>query len=310
MAPRTRSARPGVVPAPAGRVRGEHVARRHHTSARSVQTPADAANVSSSLYLILPAELLQAVLSSLPLQAVLSCRLACCSLHAAASDPDVWRGIATHFLRAHPHLWRPATHLPLGVSGIRWFARLQRAARLRFLRGGAQREIAGELQIAGFGDIFIEEDSPDLAFVDYTGLCAFHGAFDEQDRRAELLVPEGVGPLQLRVEMSDMDGYIHLIYLRRGAEGCACYWDATRGGNTLRLDGRHCAFEQDSSAGGHHLRSGTRQKRVRPDRRLLKVDPGWREGLVPSGDEQLYVGVTLFNENSFARLRWVELHDE
>ena len=121
-----------------------------------------------------------------------------------------------------------------------------------------------------------------------------------------MLVPEAVGSLQLRIEMSETKGYTHFIYLRRGAAGCECYWEATAGGNTLRLENQrsgrraNCTLERDAPV-GQSAHDVDRHVKATPDVRLLQIDPFWREGFVPHGGDQLYVGVTLFAAWSSSR---------
>ena len=253
-------------------------------------------------------ELLYHVVEILSVEAVLSTRTSCLLLHAALSTPVIWRSLADTLLRANSHVTAPPLFPRLGMEpSFWWLVRLLTATRCRFRRDAAQDR--GNLEIPDFGGIPCSY----RADVNLDGLTAMHRDHLGGDHRAELVVPASLGAVTLAIDMSDsIDGaggdlYDHFIYLRRGSQGLACYWLASAGLHYLHLDRMTCRLERAEAS---HVEAGHRQASdyvLRPDDRLRGADPQWREGRIPAGSEQLYVGVTLYVPQATAALRQIVL---
>ena len=259
----------------------------------------------------LPAELLSHVaIQGLTLEAALNARLSCLTLHKAVWTPAVWRAVADILLREHPHLTAPPVFPRLGVEpSLWWLARLHRASRLRFLRDEEREQFAGHLVIPSFGRILGHP-----AVVGADGLAVRPGQEEDLEYRAEIEVPDGVGAFTLTIDMSDAGAYDHYIYLRCGTEGRACYWMTTPGLHHLRLDGTTCSLVRSNPEPSLlHEEVVYADLHVRLDDRMANEDPSWHAhsataAVLPTGPGKLYVGVTLYRDDSTATLQKIVLH--
>lgn len=275
---------------------------------------AQPASRSRNDLLALPFEARAHVLKALQPVDLLRARLSCLTLHATAADCTIWRDMASHLLRGHPHLVAPPLYPRLGVvESQRWFFRLRWASEdIRFLRNSRRDEIVGDLKIPSFGTIHAQEF--DRSRIGSAGLCAHGGELDNlNEHRAEICLSAAVGPITVTIEMPNSEQFAHFIYLRRGADGCVCYWSACDPGlYHLHISGDRCHLrkpeEKPEQATGEAIGDDDFGPGAVGDLRLLDVDPEWRPDCVPRGVGQLYVGLTLFNGGQHATMRRVQLH--
>jgi len=251
-------------------------------------------------------ELQVAVLRWLECRDVLSVRLSCGALHGAAAEPSIWQGLAARLLRVHPHIVPPPTFARLGiVENWRWLGRLRSIRE----HGRFGSDCEGDLEIEGFGTV--NDEFP--ASVEGGGLRVRSDAEEGEEQRAELAVIDAMGPMTVSIEMPDAEPFDHFIYVRRGTEGCACYWSVHLPGiYHLRLQGKLSTLRREVSTSGSGADAGGMVTHVevvpRPDERLPIMDPEWCPGRTPCGQGRLHVGLTLFRANVIATLKRIQLH--
>ena len=266
----------------------------------------------TSGFLDLPTELISHVLAQLDYEAVPAARLSCRSF-CDAFTVDVWRSLITRIVRENKHLEA------VGICTFKLFAKMRYAASLRFAsdRGWQECNIDGDFHIPDFGVI----EDHEFATVDAAGrtaTCA--NKVDEDEFRAELQLTHlaknpltHFGPITFEIEMAGSGVAMHFIYLRlNGESGRTLYFYAPEGVHQLRVSHKKVKFIPDPSLKQPFIFNGAVESlHVRPDERLHDLDRQWLPGDLPSPgpDDDLYLGVTLFSDDSTATLRRVIVHE-
>ena len=291
--------------------------------------PLRQALVTSDRFLNLPAELIGHVLAQLDYEAVPAARLSCRSF-CDAFTVDVWRSLITRIMRENDHL-EADEKVHSSAPTFKLYAKMRYASSLRFFsdRGSQECNIDGDFRIPDFGGVSNHE----LATVDAAGRKARCDKWsvdpdseDDPDNdfyeefRAELQLTHlaknpltHFGPITFEIEMAGSGVAMHFIYLRlNGESGRTLYFFAPDGVHQLRVSHKKVKFIPDPSLKQPFVFNGAGESlHVRPDERLHDLDRQWLPGDLPSPgpDDDLYLGVTLFADNSTATLRRVIVHE-